>query len=117
MSPPKPSLTTSPLTTPQFADELFEEKTSSGLNLPQTFPSCKWIFPSSQERYSTVFQEGLDEWFDIYSLTDSAAREELQLQILHDSIKFLQASISDEVKIMSSDRVILLGLSMGCAVG
>jgi len=51
----------------QFAEELFEGRTSSGLSLPQTFPSWKWVFPSSQERYSTVFQEELDEWFDIYS--------------------------------------------------
>jgi len=87
------------------------------LNLRQTFPSCKWVFPSSQERYSTVFQEELDEWFDIYSLTDPAAREELQLEGLRDSINFLQALISDEVNIMTSDRVILLGLSQGSATG
>jgi len=87
------------------------------LNLRQTFPSCKWVFPSSQERYSTVFQEELDEWFDIYSLTDPAAREELQLEGLRDSINFLQALISEEVNIMTSDRVILLGLSQGSATG
>lgn len=105
----------SSLTRYQFADELFEEKTSLGLNLRQTFPSCKWVFPSSQERYSTVFQEALDEWFDIYSLTDPAAREELQVEGLHDSIMFLQALISNEA--MPSDRVILLGLSQGSATG
>lgn len=65
---------------PEFAEELFEETTSSNLSLPQVFPGCKWVFPSSQERYSTVFQEELDEWFDIYSLTNSAEREELQIE-------------------------------------
>ncbi len=51
----------------QFAEELFEGKTSSGLSFQESFPSWKWVFPSSQECYSTVFQEELDEWFDIYS--------------------------------------------------
>ena len=105
------------LTYAQFAEELFEEKTSSNLSLAQTFPSCKWVFPSSQERYSTVFQEELDEWFDIYSLTNPAEREELQIEGLHDSVEFLLKILNNEAKIVGPDRVILLGLSQGCAIG
>ncbi|KAI4256041.1 MAG: hypothetical protein LQ352_002273 [Teloschistes flavicans] len=100
---------------PEFAEELFEKETSSGYTLQQAFPSTKWVFPSYQERYSTVFQEELDEWFDIYSLTDPAAREELQIEGLHDSVDFLRKVVSDEARIVGNDRVILMGLSQGCA--
>ena len=101
----------------QFADELFEETTSSGRNLRDTFSGCKWVFPSSQERYSTVFQEELDEWFDIYSLSDPSQREDLQIEGLHDSVEFIQSVINHECTLVSPDRVIVLGLSQGSAVG
>lgn len=64
-----------------------------------------------------MFQEELDEWFDIYSLTDPAAREELQIEGLHDSVDFLRKVVSDEARIVGNDRVILMGLSQGCATG
>lgn len=101
----------------EFANELFEGITSEGHSLRQAFPSARWVFPSSQERYSTVFQEELDEWFDIYSLTDPAAREELQVEGLHDSVEFLLGVVRDEVKELGgqNERVFLMGLSQGCA--
>lgn len=86
------------------------------MTLQQTFPGCKWVFPSSQERYSTVFQEELDEWFDIYSLTDPAAREELQMEGLHDSAQFIMNILDEEAKLVGPERIILLGLSQGCAI-
>ena len=59
----------------------------------------------------------LDEWFDIYSLTDPSAREQLQKEGLHDSIEYLQRLIKQEVTIVGPQRVFLLGLSQGCAIG
>ena len=103
---------------PEFAEELFENTTSSSMTLRQHFPHCKWVFPSSQERFSTVFQEEMDEWFDIYSLTDPSKREELQVEGLRDSIAFLQEVIKKEAAIVRcAGRVVLLGLSQGCATG
>ncbi|KAL8692934.1 MAG: hypothetical protein Q9218_002136 [Villophora microphyllina] len=102
---------------PEFADELFEQATSSGHSLQQAFSSTKWVFPSSQERYSTVFQEELDEWFDIYSLTDPATREELQIEGIRDSVESLRGIVSDEARIVGPERVVLMGLSQGCAIG
>ena len=101
---------------PEFAEELFEGKTSSGLSLQEHFPTWKWVFPSAQERYSTVFQERMDEWFDIYSLTDPSKREDLQ-KGLRDSVTFLQGLIHEEAELVTLDRVILMGLSQGCATG
>lgn len=61
----------------------------------------------------------MDEWFDIYSLTDPSAREELQTEGLRDSVGFLQNLIRDEISLLDGDasRIILMGISQGCATG
>ncbi|KAL8849433.1 MAG: hypothetical protein Q9221_005605 [Calogaya cf. arnoldii] len=100
---------------PEFVEELFEDKSSSNLTLPEHFPHCKWIFPSSQERYSTVFQEELDEWFDIYSLTNPSTQEELQVEGLRDSIKYILEIINREAEVVLPSNIVLLGISQGCA--
>ncbi|KAL9603545.1 MAG: hypothetical protein Q9219_001047 [cf. Caloplaca sp. 3 TL-2023] len=101
----------------EFSHDLFTSfpSTPNHRSLPQTFPSAKWVFPSSQARYSTVFQEDLDEWFDVYSLTHPETREELQIKGLHDSIEFLLTLLKDEAREVGHERVILLGMSQGCA--
>ncbi|KAL8754702.1 MAG: hypothetical protein Q9199_004150 [Rusavskia elegans] len=102
---------------PEFAEDLFEDKSSSNLTLAEHFPHCKWIFPSSQERYSTVFQEEMDEWFDIYSLTDPNTQEELQVEGLRDSISYILEIIRKEVEVglVPLSNIVLLGISQGCA--
>lgn len=99
-----------------FAEDLFKNKTASGLNLQETFHSWKWVFPSSQERYLTCFQEEIHEWFDIYSLTDPSKREELQVEGLRDPVRFIQGIITEEARLVDPSRLILLGLSQGCAM-
>ncbi|KAL8991860.1 MAG: hypothetical protein Q9169_007588, partial [Polycauliona sp. 2 TL-2023] len=101
---------------PEFAEELFEDKSSKDLILTEHLPHCKWIFPSSQSRYSTVFQEEMDEWFDIYSLTNPSTQEGLQVQGLRDSITHILDIISKEVdSSVSPSNIILMGISQGCA--
>ena len=63
------------------------------------------------------FDTTLDEWFDIYSLTDPAAREELQIEGLRDSVEFIISILNEEAKLVSPERVFLLGLSQGSAMG
>ena len=99
----------------EFAEELFEDKSSNDLTFSEHFTHCKWIFPSSQERYSTVFQEEMDEWFDIYSLTDPSTQEELQVEGLRDSIKHILNIIDKEVELVLPGNIVLLGISQGCA--
>ncbi|KAL8668458.1 MAG: hypothetical protein Q9168_006913 [Polycauliona sp. 1 TL-2023] len=101
---------------PEFAEELFEDKTSKDLTLAQHFPHCKWIFPSSQSRYSTVFQEEMPEWFDIYSLTDPSTQEELQVKGLRDSVSHILDIISREIESsVQPSNIFLMGISQGCA--
>lgn len=107
------------------AKALSSQKTSSKeeprlkKTLHEHLPSYKWVFPSSQERYSTVFQEEMDEWFDIYSLTDPTAREELQVEGLRDSVGFLLKLIHNEVELLNGDasRLFIMGISQGYATG
>lgn len=35
-------------TASEFASEFFESQASDDLTLPETFPSIKWVFPSSK---------------------------------------------------------------------
>lgn len=105
---------------PEFADEIFQGETSSGKNLPQHLPGVRWVFPSARPSFSTVFQEDLDEWFDIYSLTDPSAEEDLQIDGLKYSVMFIHGLIKSEIEVLGpagQDRLILGGISQGCAAG
>lgn len=61
----------------------------------------------------------MDEWFDIYSLTDPSAREDLQVEGLRDSVCFLWILIRDEIELLNGDasRLFILGISQGYATG
>lgn len=102
---------------PEFAEELFESHTSKGLNLQEHLPGWKWVFPTSHSNFSTVFREEMDEWFDIYSLTDPNLRQELQTEGLQQSVAFVRRLVEDEINILNGDagRVVLGGISQGCA--
>jgi lysophospholipase II len=102
-----------------FAEELFEGESFSERTLPRHFPGFKWVFPTAHPRYSTIFDEDLVEWFDIYSLTDPGVEEELQIDGLAESVAFVQTLLVKEAQILgssASDRVVLGGISQGCAV-
>jgi len=64
-----------------------------------------------------VFQDELQEWFDVYSLTDPTAEEHLQIQGLRAGFGFIRDLIYEEAGLLPDKRIILLGLSQGCAMG
>ncbi|KAI9822770.1 MAG: hypothetical protein M1832_003003 [Thelocarpon impressellum] len=99
----------------EFAEELAESRTSPQKSLAECLPSYKWIFPSSRARFSTVFKEPLDAWFDIHSLEDPASKEELQVEGLRESVGHVRAIVDEEVRRVGAERVVLGGMSMGCA--
>lgn len=102
---------------PEFAEELFEGHTSQGSSLRDHLSGWKWVFPTSQTRFSTVFQQDMDEWFDIYSLTDPGLRQELQADGLRQSVAFVRRVVEEEISGVDGDagRVVLGGISQGCA--
>jgi lysophospholipase II len=103
----------------EFADEFFQGETFAELSLRGHFPDFKWVFPSARERFSTVFQDDLVEWFDIYSLTYPGEEEELQVEGVKESVGYIQSLIEKEAQEFgpsARDRIILGGISQGCAV-
>ncbi|KAL8783249.1 MAG: hypothetical protein Q9213_004761 [Squamulea squamosa] len=100
---------------PEFAEELFEDKTPNNQTLAEALPSCKWIFPTSHTRRSTVFQEDMTEWFDLCSTTDPSKEADLQVEGLRDSIQYVLGLIGEEINATQPDKIILLGMSQGCA--
>ena len=102
---------------PEFAEDLLEAHTSKGLNLQDHLPGWKWVFPTSRTRLSTTFQQEMDEWFDVYSLTDPSLRQELQTEGLRLSVGFVCRLVEQEINVVDGDsgRVVLGGISQGCA--
>lgn len=101
----------------EFADEFLAGQCSNGKTLTQqNLQHCKWVFPQAHERISTVFQEEISEWFDIFSLSNTDEREELQLEGLRESIEHVQGIIEEEMKHVPAERIVLGGISQGLAV-
>lgn len=101
----------------EFAEEFLSGKLSSGVSLSQHFANrgTKWVFPTAHARMSTVFQEELDEWFDIYSLSDPSAAEALQVEGLRESIEYIRGIVKEEMELVPAERVVLGGISQGFA--
>ncbi|KAI1949222.1 hypothetical protein LOZ57_002594 [Ophidiomyces ophidiicola] len=102
---------------PEFAEDIFSSETSMGKNLESHFPSWKWVFPSSGERWSTIFQEDLSSWFDIYSLTEPDDRQDLQLQGLRESCFHVLDVLEQEINLLDgkSENIVFGGISQGMA--
>ncbi len=104
---------------PEFADELAETVAPGQTPLVQRFPGWRWVFPSSQELWSTAFEEMLPAWFEAHSLTDPTTREELQMGGIRESVDYLRGIIDQEVARLRGDhgKVVLMGISQGGAIG
>ncbi|KAK4154624.1 Alpha/Beta hydrolase protein [Chaetomidium leptoderma] len=104
---------------PEFAEELAETTASGQKPLTQRFPGWRWVFPSSQELWSTAFEEMLPAWFEAHSLTDTTAREESQIEGIRQSVAHLQSILSQEVTRLGgeTERVVVMGISQGGAIG
>lgn len=113
----------------EFANDLFECEVESSssiseqpssikkktITLPQRFPNCKWVFPTTRKRYSTTFQEEMREWFDTVSLVDPSRREYLQIEGLSESVLAMIALIKEESVHVKPSNIILGGISQGYA--
>jgi lysophospholipase-2 len=100
---------------PEFTEEFFESQASDDRTLPETFPTVKWVFPASQMRTSARFGGQLSQWFDIWSVDEPAEKEEIQLSGLRDSIREILDIIRNEASLVPRCRIILGGISQGCA--
>lgn len=68
---------------PEFAEELLEESKLPGQpTLAQTFPAWRFVFPSSRQLWSTLFEEDMPAWFEAHSLTDITSRSYMSRGLL-----------------------------------
>ncbi|KLU81014.1 hypothetical protein MAPG_00109 [Magnaporthiopsis poae ATCC 64411] len=107
----------------EFASDFLVESTlSDGCNLRDKLPGWRWVFPSSKELWSTVFQEHMPAWFEAHSLTDPTARQDLQVGGLLESVNHISRIIEEEIERLggggggSHKRLVLGGISQGGAV-
>ncbi|KAK2882675.1 hypothetical protein FQN49_000107 [Arthroderma sp. PD_2] len=89
--------------------------------LPARFPTVKFVFPTASKRRSTALKRtAINQWFDNYSLEDPGERPDLQIEGLCETARFIRSCIETEACILGEGghrRVILGGLSQGCAAG
>jgi predicted esterase len=104
---------------PEFAEELAETTAPGQQPLTQRFSSWRWVFLSSQELWSTAFEEMLPAWFEAHSLTDTTAREDLQMGGIRESVAYVQSILDQEVARLGGDaeKVVVMGISQGGAIG
>lgn len=103
---------------PEFADELFSSNSSNNESLKARFPSWRWVFPSSRNRWSLVFQEELTAWFDVYSLADPCEQQDLQVDGLRESTLYILSVLQREIDLLAGDseKLVFGGISQGMAI-
>lgn len=91
--------------------------TSTGRRLPALFPSIKFIFPTALKRRSSQFKRAtINQWFDLNSLEDPSRRSDLQYEGLTESSRYIRNIINVELETLPKERVVLAGISQGCAM-
>ena len=99
----------------EFAEEFFESQASDDRTLPEIFPTTRWIFPTSKIRNSARFEAPMSQWFDMWSVENHLEKNEIQIDGLRESVKEVLDLIRTEAALISPDRIILGGISQGCA--
>lgn len=103
----------------EFAEELAESPMSDQRTIMQALPGWRWVFPSSRELWSTVFEEDMPSWFEAYSLTDVTAKQDLQMEGIRASVRYLEGILESEIERLGglAANVVLGGISQGGAIG
>ena len=99
----------------EFASEFFESQASDDRTLPEIFPTTRWVFPTSKIRNSARFEAPMSQWFDIWSVENHLEKNEIQIDGLRESVREILDLIRTEAALISPDRIILGGISQGCA--
>ncbi|OQO03933.1 hypothetical protein B0A48_10575 [Cryoendolithus antarcticus] len=98
----------------EFASELFESQATDGWTLPEALPGIKWVFPTAEMMPPKRFGGEMSQWFDMHTTEDP---HELEAeQDMSASNKRIQDIIATEAAIVGAGKVVLGGISQGCAV-
>jgi lysophospholipase-2 len=99
----------------EFQSELFESQASDDRTFQEIFPTYKWVFPASKHLRSARFGGEMSQWFDMWSVDEPEEKEELQFQGLRESVPFIIDVIMSECTFVPAERIIVAGISQGCA--
>lgn len=92
---------------------------ASMVTLQTAFPHARFVFPTAARRRATIYKRSYThQWFDNWKLDPpETEREELQIEGLHETTKFLHQLLRAEIAIVpgGAKDVVLGGLSQGCA--
>ncbi|KAJ6497462.1 Alpha/Beta hydrolase protein [Mycena sanguinolenta] len=101
----------------RFGLELLKAQTSeSNKTLAEHFPGLKFIFPTAKKRRAAMFNRTpINQWFDNHSLEEPLKNQDLQYDGLRETSAFVHGLIMQEAQLIGVERVILGGLSQGCA--
>jgi predicted esterase len=101
--------------------ERFGYELLSSANLQARLPTVKFVFPTARKRRSTVLKKiPIHQWYDNYSLEDPGQRTDLQVEGLYETAEFIRGLVAEEARILGEEnysKIILWGLSQGCAAG
>ncbi|KAJ6183686.1 hypothetical protein N7519_004987 [Penicillium mononematosum] len=101
--------------------ERFGHELLASANLQARLPTVKFVFPTARKRRSTVLKKILiHQWYDNYSLEDPGQRTDLQVEGLYETAEFIRGLVTEEARILGEEnysKIILWGLSQGCAAG
>ncbi|KAJ5930873.1 Phospholipase/carboxylesterase/thioesterase [Penicillium verhagenii] len=101
--------------------ERFGREILASANLQNRLPTVKFVFPTASKRRSTILKRvPINQWYDNYSLDDPGERTDLQIEGLCETAEFLRDLITNEAHILGAGgyrKIILWGLSQGCAAG
>lgn len=113
-----------------MAKDFFDSKSSGDRTLAEIFPTIRWVFPTAKIRYSAKRddefsnssfasalkgEEFVSQWFDVWDVRDPEIRKELLAPGLLESIEQILVIIREEAESVPMERIILGGLSQGCA--
>lgn len=89
------------------------------MTLQAAFPHARFVFPTAARRRATIYKRSYThQWFDNWKLDPPATeREELQIEGLHETTKYLHQLLREEIAIVlgGAKSVVFGGLSQGCA--
>ena len=98
-----------------FGPDFMLAEHSSGKSLQDLFPGMKFIFPTAKRRRMAGSRVTINQWFDIVSLVDPSLRNETQVEGLLESATFIHEIIRKEMESIPCQKIIIGGLSQGCA--
>lgn len=104
---------------PNFARALGRWRDSAGRNLPDAFPTFRWVFPQAPTTQCAGAPDMRPQWFDTWDVRDPTQREELQAAGLRAVVPALRGLLAAEAARLGGrwDRLVLAGISMGGATG